>query len=192
MHTTPASLLEQICQPDDKRLTAAAWERFVNLYTPLLYYWARRAGLQDSDAADLVQDVFAMLVRKLPDFSYDPGRKFRSWLRMIIMNKWRDRFKQPVLPSSDANDPSLSNIADSVSVDFLEESEYQQQLVKRALHLMQSEFSPSAWKACWEHVVIGRPAAEVAVELGISTGTVYVAKARVLTRLRQELAGLLD
>jgi RNA polymerase sigma-70 factor (ECF subfamily) len=57
---------------------------------------------------------------------------------------------------------------------------------------MQAEFSPKTWKACWEHVVAGRPAAEVAAELGISVGSVYVAKSRVLSRLRQELEGLLD
>jgi RNA polymerase sigma-70 factor (ECF subfamily) len=57
---------------------------------------------------------------------------------------------------------------------------------------MRAEFESSTWTACWEHVVSGRSAADVAAELGISEGAVYVAKCRVLRRLRQELKGLLD
>jgi RNA polymerase sigma-70 factor (ECF subfamily) len=192
MHTTSASLLEQLRAPADLEVTAAAWGRFVKLYTPLLFYWARRTGLQEPDAADLVQEVMATLVQKMPEFSYDPGQGFRSWLRTVILNKWRDRLRQPVLPSGGAADPSLSNVPDSQGPDVLEETEYRRYLVKRALHLMQTEFAPNTWKACWEHVVMGRPAAEVAAELGICVGAVYVAKSRVLGRLRQELAGLLD
>jgi RNA polymerase sigma-70 factor, ECF subfamily len=64
--------------------------------------------------------------------------------------------------------------------------------VRRALELMQAEFPMRLWKACWEHVVNDRPAAEVAAELGIAVGTVYVAKSRVLSRLREELADLLE
>src|ERR1700722_3362463 len=87
MHTTSASLLQQIRVES----RADSWERFVRLYTPLLLYWARRRGLQDTDAADLVQDVLIVLVRKLPEFQYQPGRSFRGWLRTVLMNKWRDR-----------------------------------------------------------------------------------------------------
>jgi RNA polymerase sigma-70 factor (ECF subfamily) len=57
---------------------------------------------------------------------------------------------------------------------------------------MQSDFQPATWRACWEHVAEGRPAAEVAAELGMTEGAVYVARCRVLRRLRSELEGLLD
>jgi RNA polymerase sigma-70 factor (ECF subfamily) len=57
---------------------------------------------------------------------------------------------------------------------------------------MRAEFQLTTWRACWEYAVLGRPAAEVASELGVSAGAVYVAKSRVLSRLRQELKGLLD
>src|SRR5207248_2374355 len=67
MSQTPVSLLERLRRPGEE----AAWMRFVELYTPLLYYWGRRAGLQEPDAADLVQDVLTLLVRKLPEFTYD-------------------------------------------------------------------------------------------------------------------------
>jgi RNA polymerase sigma-70 factor (ECF subfamily) len=69
MHTTSATLLERLRQPADQE----AWARFVRLYTPLPYYWARRVGLQEQDAADLVQEVFAVLFQKLPEFTYDRG-----------------------------------------------------------------------------------------------------------------------
>ena len=75
MHTTPPSLLEQVRRPDDQQ----AWRRFVDLYTPLLFSSARRVGLTELDAADLVQDVFTLLVRKLPEFQYDRNKGFRAW-----------------------------------------------------------------------------------------------------------------
>src|ERR1041385_5236149 len=87
MHTTAVSLLERLRQPAD----STAWEKLVRLYTPLLLYWARRLGLQETDAADLVQDVLIVLVQKLPEFQYQPGKSFRGWLRPVLLNKWRDR-----------------------------------------------------------------------------------------------------
>src|SRR5207244_3271465 len=83
---TPASLLERLRQPGD----AAAWDRFVTLYTPFLYRCVRPLGLQAADRADLLQDVFLVLYRKLPTFTYDPTRSFRAWLRALLLNKWRD------------------------------------------------------------------------------------------------------
>jgi RNA polymerase sigma-70 factor (ECF subfamily) len=188
MHTTSASLLQRLRQPSEKE----SWPRFVKLYTPLLFYWARRLGLQDPDAADLVQDVFTALVQKLPAFEYDPERGFRSWLRTVMLNKWRDRGRRSAPASVGLPAAELSDLAAPEDGKFFGEVEYRQQLVRRALELMQAEFPTRMWQACWEHVVAGRPAAEVAAELGIAVGTVYVAKSRVLCLLRQELAGLLD
>jgi RNA polymerase sigma-70 factor (ECF subfamily) len=72
------------------------------------------------------------------------------------------------------------------------EAEYRQHLVGQAVRLMQGDFQPATWKACWGLVVEGRPVAEVAAELGLTLDAVYAARSRVLRRLRQELAGLLD
>jgi RNA polymerase sigma-70 factor (ECF subfamily) len=83
MHTTPPSLLERLRQPAEQQ----AWERFVELYTPLIYYWAHRVGLEGHDAADLVQDVFTVLVQKLPEFHYDPQKSFRSWLHTVTSTR---------------------------------------------------------------------------------------------------------
>jgi RNA polymerase sigma-70 factor (ECF subfamily) len=175
-------------QPGDQE----AWQRFTALYTPLLYYWTRHLGLQPHDAADLVQEVLVILVRKLPDFNYDEHRSFRAWLRTILLNKWRDNGRRRCEPPLDANDPAFAELAVADAAEAIGEADYQQHLLQRALEVMQAEFQPTTWKACWEYVVAGRPASEVAAELGISVGAVYVAKSRVLSRLRQELKGLLD
>jgi RNA polymerase sigma-70 factor (ECF subfamily) len=187
MYTTQISLLERLRQPGEQ----AAWARFVELYTPLLYHWARRAGLQDSDAADLVQDVFTTLVRKLHEFVYDPNKSFRQWLRTVTLNKWRDRLKRAhklqQLPEA-----ALSELAEPDDADPFWETEFRQHLIRRALEILQAEFQPATWKAFWEFVVCGRPARQVAAELGISENAVYIAKCRVLRRLREDLVGMTD
>jgi RNA polymerase sigma-70 factor (ECF subfamily) len=188
MHTTSTSLLARLRQPGE----GGAWEEFVDLYTPLLFYWARRMGLKDQDAADLVQDVFALLLRKLPEFEYDEGKSFRAWLRTVTVNKWREGRRRRTLPVAPGGEGDLAELADPAGDEAFWEAEYRQCVVGRAMRLMQSEFRPTTWRACWEHAVAGRPAAEVAAELGLSVGAVYAARFRVLARLRQELEGLVD
>jgi RNA polymerase sigma-70 factor (ECF subfamily) len=188
MNTTSVSLLERLRQPADQ----VAWTRFVHLYSPLLYSWARRTGLQESDAADLIQDVFAVLVQKLPEFRYDPAKSFRSWLRTVVLNKWRDRCRQRRTQPIQAGEAILGELPGPAPDGMWDEAEYRQQVLGRALDLLQPEFQPSTWQAFREHGLAGRPAAAVAGELGLSVGAVYAAKFRVLSRLRQELAGLLD
>jgi RNA polymerase sigma-70 factor (ECF subfamily) len=186
MEQTPSSLLQRLRRPGD----SAAWDRFVELYTPLLYYWARRVGLRTEDAADLVQDVFVLLVHKLPEFEYDRRKSFRAWLRTVTLNKFREgRRRRP--PAAEGNG-ALDHLAGPDTAEALWEDEYRQHLAEHALKLMQADFQPATWKACWEYVVNGRPAAEVAAELGLSVGAVHAARFRILTRLRQELQGLLD
>jgi len=107
------------------------------------------------------------------------------------MNRWRNSLRQAA-NALQAGPDGLSAVADPQDQDEMIEAEYRQHLLSNALELMRSEFPVKTWKACWEHVVMGRPAAEVAAELGIVSGAVYVAKSRVLARVRQELAGLLD
>jgi RNA polymerase sigma-70 factor (ECF subfamily) len=188
MDTTSASLLVRLRQPEDR----AAWNRFVELYTPLLYHWARAAGLQESDAADLVQEVFVLLLRKLPDFSYNRQRSFRAWLRTVTLNKWRERCRRATVPTAEDHGVAIETVADAEDgVAQLWEAEYKQFLFRQALQIMQSDFQPHTWKACWEVVVEGRSAADVAAEFGLSVAAVHMAKFRVLCRLREELDGLL-
>ncbi len=189
MQTTSFSLLIRLRQAGDR----GAWDRFVDLYSPLLYHWARGAGLQESDAADLVQDVFALLLQKLPQFSYDRQRSFRAWLRTVTLNKWRERCRRVTLPAADGRAVPVEELA-AVEDEAADrwEAEYRQQLFRRALEVMQNEFQPRTWKACYEVVVSGRSAADVGAELGMNVAAVRSAKFRVLCRLREELDGLLD
>lgn len=188
MNTTSPSLLERLRRPGDEE----AWPRFVQLYTPLLHHWARRLGLPDQDTADLVQEVLTRLVQQLPHFTYDHRRRFRGWLWTITLNVWRlqRRRRQAIPKTLDVNDVSEAVVPDGV--EELTEAEYRQYLTGRALRLMQAEFQPTTWKAFWACVAVGRPAADVGAELGLSVAAVYAAKSRVLRRLREELDGLLD
>jgi RNA polymerase sigma-70 factor (ECF subfamily) len=169
----------------------AAWDRFVELYTPLLFSWARRCGETEADAADLVQEVFVTLVQTLPTFEYDRSASFRGWIRTLLTNKLRDRIRRRVrLEKALEQRPVEVELPDIAEVFW--EAEYQQELARQALRLMQAEFAPATWKACWDTVVKGRSPGEVARELGISENAVYIAKCRVLRRLRQELSGLFE
>jgi RNA polymerase sigma-70 factor (ECF subfamily) len=186
MHTTSPSLLERLRTARDEE----DWRRFVKLYTPLLFFWARRSGLSQEDAEDLVQDVFGVLLRELPRFRYDPSGGFRSWLRTITLNKWRDRQRRRVRSRMVSEMPA-SKVAAPEPEDF-SEREYRKQLVNRAMELIRPEFQPKTWQAFLETAVAGRRPVDVATELGLSRNAVYVARCRVLERLRNELQGLLD
>ena len=186
MVTTPTSLLVRLRSPSDQ----AAWERFVRLYTPVLYRWIRRQGIDSQDATDLVQDVFATTIAVLPTFEYDRNRGFGNWLCTITTNKCRDFFRRAAVRRTEMLlDHPASNPDPALA---FTENEYRTQVARQALELMQAEFEPTTWRACFEMVVEGRQAQEVAARLNLSTNAVYLAKSRVLRRLRQELAGLVD
>jgi len=188
MQTTPVSLLERLRRPDDH----AAWSRFVKLYTPLLYYWAQRTGFHESEADDLVQEVFTHLVREMPKFHYDKSKTFRGWLHTVAFNQWNGIFRRRKLVANTIEGVDLSDQLAPEPTAVLETQETQQLLFRRALELMQTDFPGKTWKACWEVVVGGKPAASVAAELQTTIGAVHAARSRVLARLRKELAGLAD
>jgi RNA polymerase sigma-70 factor (ECF subfamily) len=186
MNTTSASLLERLRQPAAQE----DWDRFVRLYTPLLFYWARHTlHLQQQDAADLVQDVFLVLVQKLRRFGYDQDGSFRGWLRTVLLNVWRNdqrRHRLPVDGAPPSDLPGVNNIA------WFEDDEEKRYLAARALEMIQKRFETPTWKAFWETRVCGRPIEEVAAELGVTVNAVYVARSKVLSLLRLEFGPLLD
>lgn len=188
MDGTPVSLLERLrvqCEESD-------WARFVELYTPLLCRLVRRLGLRGQDADDLVQDIFTVLVQKLPAFYYDPSKRFRNWLWTVTLNCCREPLRRAQIPVHPGDPEILSQATIPSAAEAVAEEEYCQYLTRRAMALMQAEFQPATWKAFWECVVNQRPAAAVAEELGLTENAVYLAKGRVLRRLREELNGLLD
>ena len=161
MDSTSLSLLRRLRQTDHE----AAWERFVELYAPLIFHWGRRQGLNPTDATDLVQDVMATLVAKLPEFEFDPTKRFRGWLRTVTVNKAKDVHRRNSLQPSSGAEDTIQHVSVSIDLDLFEESEYRTFLVQRALELMQAEFRDESWQACWMHVVEGLKAAEVADKL---------------------------
>jgi RNA polymerase sigma-70 factor (ECF subfamily) len=181
---TPPSLIQRLRQPHD----AEAWDWFVRLYTPLLYSWARRTGLQAADAADLVQEVLALLVRKLPGFRYDEHGSFRGWLHTVLLNKHREllRRRHP----APADGAALDDLPDPAGDPFSEE-DYRHEIIRRALVLLRPDFEAATWAAFHQTVALGRPTTEVAAELGLSVNAVRLARFRVLRRLRVQLEGLL-
>lgn len=186
MHTTSVSLLERLRNLTDR----CSWERFVKLYAPLLYHWSINAGVDGREVEDLVQEVLAIVVKELPGFRYDASRSFRGWLRTVLKNKWRELRRRPnrVTYTADSHD----EVVEPDWITSLVEEEYRNRLIERALQVMKEDFDQMTWQACWEYVAMDRPANEVANELGISVNSVYLAKSRVLRRLRSELTGLLE
>ena len=190
--STASSLLEQA------RLGApAAWQRFVRLYGPLVYGWARRAGLQAVDAGDVTQEVFRAVLTGIGGFRRaHPGDRFRNWLWGITRNKlrdlWRQRSRQEVSGGgSDAQEFLAQLAAEEVTgSDGQLPSAQTLGLFRRAVQLLRSEFEERSWRAFWCVVVEGQRPAEVAAELGMSVNAVYVAKSRILHRLRRELEDL--
>jgi RNA polymerase sigma-70 factor (ECF subfamily) len=168
------------------------WQRFVYIYEPLLNRWAGRLGLQDADRCDLVQEVLLALLRALPTFEHDGKHSFRSWLRTVALNKWRDFQKKRVpVPMAD-DDGRWNGLAERDPATEFAEDEYRSFVAAQALQLIKAEFQPATWQAFWATVVYGRPAEEVARALAITSNAVYLARGRVLRRLRVELEGLFE
>jgi RNA polymerase sigma-70 factor (ECF subfamily) len=188
---TPVSLLERLrLRPD-----ADSWRRLVDLYTPLIRDWLRRQSVQDADAEDLTQEVLGTLVREIPHFRHDLRRgAFRRWLRTITLNRlrtfWRTRRADPAAPGNGALLDQLEDPDSDPS--RLWDDEHDRHVVRRLLQLMEGDFEPATWKAFRLLVLEGRPTREVADGLGLSPNAVRIAKSRILSRFRQEIAGLID
>jgi RNA polymerase sigma-70 factor, ECF subfamily len=143
----------------------------VSLYTPLVYYLCRQAGLGEADTEDVGQEVFLAVARKLVDFRRErPGDSFRGWLRTITTHKIRDHWRKH---SGDGGEETRT-------------------LLRQALRLLEPQFKGPTWQAFWRVCVAGRSPAEVAKELGMTLNAVYLAKSHVLHRFREEFADLVD
>lgn len=179
---------------------AEAWREFVHLYGPVVYRFARNRGLQDADAADLMQDVLRSVARNAHRMEYDPKRgTFRGWLYTVTRNKIYNflsaqRNRPRGSGDADANERLDATPArdDGTGPDAEWEKEYQRRLSARAMERVKNEFQPATWQAFWETAVEGKGAAEVGAGLNMTAGAVYVAKSRVLARLRDEVRKLMD
>jgi RNA polymerase sigma-70 factor (ECF subfamily) len=145
-------------------------------------------GVSEGDTEDLLQEVFVILIRKLPDFQYDPQRSFRAWLWTVFRHAalaWRKRQPRP--------GPALEQLEELRSPDSLSEAteaEYRRFLLNRVVQLVQTDFPATTWQIFRQLAIEGRPGASVARDFGVSVNAVYLARSRVLARLREELSGL--
>jgi RNA polymerase sigma factor (sigma-70 family) len=182
---TRQSLIVKLRDPAD----SGAWSEFVGLYEPLVYRLARRNGLQDADAKDVCQEVFRAVAGSVDRWDPDRG-SFRGWIRAIARNlminfltRGGRHFRgsgatsvQELLEAHPADDPSATALFDH---------EYKRQLFQSAASEVKGEFAPATWQAFWQTAVEDRAPAKVAAELGLTVGSVYVARSRVLARIRR-------
>jgi RNA polymerase sigma-70 factor (ECF subfamily) len=171
-----------------------AWREFVRLYAPLVYNFGRRQGLQDADAADLTQEVLRGVSTAIGRLDYDPQRGlFRSWLFTLARRRLADflagKQRQAAADGGSAAQECLAAVPAPADEDHWNE-EYERHLFHRAVERVRGEFTERTWQAFWQTTVAGRKPQEVAAELDLSVGAVYIARSRVQARLKEELVQL--
>lgn len=186
---TRASLLLRLRDRHDQ----AAWQEFVDLYGPMIYGFARKRGLQDADAADMMQDVLRSVSTSIERLDYDPRQgRFRGWLFTITRNRINSlqtgrKGKARATGDSGARAMLAAHPDDRAGLEADWELEYQRRLAAIVLDQLRPEFSDKVWDVFWRTAVNGEAGEEVGRALGMSTGAVYVAKSRVLARVRAEV-----
>ena len=188
---TRASLLVQIRDGSNH----AAWQEFVSLYGPVVYGFARKRGLQDADAADLMQDVFRSISTAIGRLDYNPNQgTFRGWLFTVTRNKIVNFLAARRIRPRGSGDTTTNQLLnaqpDGEDGDDAWELEYQRRMAALAMDRIKSEFQETTWQAFWLTAVEGLAAAEAAKQVRLSPGAIYVAKSRVLARLKEEVEAL--
>jgi RNA polymerase sigma-70 factor (ECF subfamily) len=190
MSATPPtrhSLLVRLCDARDDD----AWAQFIELYAPLVYGFARKHGLQDADAADLTQDVLQAVAAGIQKLDYDPSRgTFRGWLFTVVRNKLRKLVSARQRPGRGTGDPDAQQLLQELPARDEDpaawwDEEYERCVFFWAAEKVRGAFQPSTWQAFWQTAVEGKTGPEVARQLGLSVAAVYLAKGRVMTRLRE-------
>lgn len=190
---TPISLLQRLSrQPNDED-----WRRLINIYSPLINRWLCGFGISQSDADDLIQDVFQALLKEIAGFRHNgnPGA-FRRWLRTTMVFRlkgfWRDRRTKAQLHGNDSEKILLLMEDPSSDPNLTWDREHDHHVLNKLLELVKPQFTPSTWLAFHRQVLDGCKAGSVAEELGISVNATLIAKSRVLQALRQEAQGLVE
>lgn len=178
---TRASLLLRLQQPDDER----AWQEFVEIYQPLIERLVTRYGLQPADAQDISQEVLTRVAKAIPEWEHDPARgTFRGWLTRVTRNltieQLRTRARRPLTNPESGQLEQFQRDADSIF-----QLEQQRELFGWAARKARDQFVPTTWQAFWLTAVEQQSPSEVAEQLGLSTGAVYIARSRVMARLRE-------
>jgi RNA polymerase sigma factor (sigma-70 family) len=184
---THPSLLIRLRDLED----AVAWERFVDLYTPLVFQFASKRGLQAADAADVTQEVMKAVAAAIQKFEYEPARGgFRNWLFTVARSKLNNFLHQQRRVPRTVGQTTIVGLLHEQSTGE-DESEWNHDYRLRMFHwaaaIVRVEVRDSTWEAFWQTAVLDRPASEVARGLGLSEGAVYIARSRVIARLRAQV-----
>jgi RNA polymerase sigma factor (sigma-70 family) len=185
--TTQSILLLRLRDARDEE----AWSHFVRLYAPLVYRYARRRGLQDCDAADVAQNVLRAAMHDAGKLDGIHRRgSLRSWLFTVAHHKVYDLQK--------SREKQAEATGESAMLALLHEQparedrtawerEYREQLYSWAAEQVERQSSPAAWQAFRRTAVDGQPAAVVAKDLGMTVAAVYLAKSRIMARLKEQV-----
>ncbi|HZW33982.1 MAG TPA: sigma-70 family RNA polymerase sigma factor [Isosphaeraceae bacterium] len=189
---TQPSLLVRLRDRGDDR----AWSEFVEIYTPLIQRLARQKGLQEADAADLVQEVFGAVARWIDRYDPDPSKgTFRGWLSRIARNQILDALAARRRHPQGVGDSSMRRLLDAQPAPSPEDTalfevEYRRRAFAWAAERVRDEVSEMAWRVFWMAGVEGTNAKAVAEALGTTVGTVYHYKSQVMARLRRKVQEL--
>jgi RNA polymerase sigma-70 factor (ECF subfamily) len=190
---TRPSLLLRIRDPRDRE----AWGQFVEIYAPLVYTMARRRGLQDADACDLTQEVLRSVLGAIGRLDYDRRKgTFRGWLFTVTRNALTSfleaRRRSPRGSGDTAVQERLEELLEPEDESAAWDREYHERLLACASEQVRPSFEDATWQAFWQTAVEGKPARSVAARLGMTVGAVYIARSRVLSRLKKQVHQLLD
>ena len=187
--TTRASLLVRIRDAQDRE----AWRQFVQVYAPVVYHYARKRGLQDADAADLSQEVLRAVAASVGRLDYDPYRgSFRGWLFTLAHHKLHDFRARRQRQGQGSGDTGVQAALEAQPVNDQSDwdDEYEQRLFTWAADKVRQGFRDKTWQAFWQTAVEGKSGKETAARLGMTVAAVYVAKSRVMARLREQIGQL--
>lgn len=190
---TRQSLLSRLRDLDDHE----SWRTFFDLYWKLLYNVARRAGLDDAVAQDVVQETVIGVAREMPEFRYDPSRgSFKQWLLRItrrrIIDHLRRIYRQPlrveVAPDSlDEDETQAATIADTCDghIDSAWDEEWERSIFEEAVARVRQAANPKHFQVFDYCVLKEWPVSKAAATLGLNAAQVYVAKHRVAQAVKR-------
>ncbi len=175
-HTT---LLARLADSQDP----GAWVEFVNRYEELVRRFCRVRGVNEADTDDVLQDVLVSLTKAMPGFQYDPAKgKFRSYLKTVVVHAIARKSRQNPAAARLSDIGTAASPAEA-SEEAQWESEWRRHHLRRALRVIEAEFSHTDRQAFERNALRGESAAHVAEALGISVDHVYQAKSRIARRV---------